>query len=138
MKLRLISGIGLILFVLATSCQSDEQIEFARYYSAGSLLYQNKCQNCHGKNGEGLLLLIPPLTDSIYLKTKRSYLACAVKYGLKGKINLSNKIFDGEMASSDLAPIEIAGVLTYVTNSFGNRSRTFTSQQVENDLRKCR
>ncbi len=143
MKLKIIGSIGIFLFVLIiigmfTSCQSDEQIEFERYYSAGSLVYQTKCQNCHGTHGEGLQALIPPLTDSNYLKINRKNLACFVKYGLRGKVNIKNKIFEEKMPPTGLSPIEIANVLTYVTNSFGNKSGTITNQQVENDLAGCR
>jgi mono/diheme cytochrome c family protein len=142
MKLKIISGISIILFVLVvtcmfTSCQSDEEIEFKRYYSSGSLVYQTRCQNCHGAHGEGLLGLIPPLTDSGYLKTNKKNLACIVKYGLRGKITIKNRIFEEKMPPTGLSPIEIANVLTYVTNSFGNKFGMITNQQIEKDLAGC-
>jgi mono/diheme cytochrome c family protein len=138
MRLTIIAGILLMFSVLIVSCQSDEQLEFKRYYSAGSLVYQTHCQNCHGANGEGLQGLMPPLTDSLFLKTNKARLACFVKYGLKEKIALSKKLFEGEMPPNDLPPIEIANVLTYVTNSFGNKMGTINSDQVDVDLGKCR
>ena len=142
MKSNITGGMG-ILFILVTvlaiaSCQSDEQLEFNRYYNAGSLIYQTKCQNCHGSHGEGLQGLIPPLTDQYYLKTNKTTLACSVKYGLKGEITIAGKSFDGEMIGNDLAPIEVAEVLTYVTNSFGNKLGTINSGQVSGDLQKCK
>src|SRR4051812_42834189 len=129
MKLKIITGIALLLFILMVSCQSDEKIEFDRYYSGGSLVYQQHCQNCHGVHGEGLKALIPPLTDSIYLKTNKDKLACFVKYGLKGKLTIANTTFEGQMLPNDLAPIEVAKVLTFITNSFGNKMGTITSEQ---------
>jgi mono/diheme cytochrome c family protein len=137
MKLKIIAGVGFLLVILIVSCQSDDQLEFDRYYSAGSIVYQTRCQNCHGSKGEGLQALMPPLTDSVFLKANRALLSCSIKYGLKGKISISKRIFEGQMPPNDLAPIEIANVLTYVTNSFGNKMGTVTSQQVETDLRKC-
>lgn len=124
--------------VLIISCQSEDQLEFNRYYSSGSIIYQSKCQNCHGAKGEGLLALIPPLTDSIYLKTNKQTLACAVKYGLKGKLSISGKLFEGQMPANDLPPVAIAEVLTYITNSFGNKLGTVTTQQVNDNLSRCR
>jgi len=138
MKIKVIAAVGILLFVLIASCQSDEQIDFERYYSAGSLIYQIQCQSCHGQHGEGLRELIPSLTDSVFLKTNRSKLACSVKYGLKGKIAISNKLFEGQMPPVDLPPVEIANVLTYITNSFGNKLGTITSKQVDDDLAKCK
>jgi mono/diheme cytochrome c family protein len=142
MKSKIIGGIGFLLSILIipgmfTSCQSDEQIEFQRYYSSGSLVYQIHCQNCHGAHGEGLLALIPPLTDSAYLKANKNVLACLVKYGTKGKVTIQNKAFEGTMPPNNLSPIEIANVLTYVTNSFGNKLGTINNQQVTGDLGRC-
>ncbi|SDD28139.1 Cytochrome C oxidase, cbb3-type, subunit III [Mucilaginibacter pineti] len=138
MKFKIIGFITLVLIVFAISCQNDGQVEFNRYYSGGSQIYQSHCQNCHGAKGEGLQALIPPLTDSIYLNSNKTALACYVKNGLKGKITIHNKVFDEEMPSSDLSPIEIAKVLTYVTNSFGNKMGTINLEQVTADLGKCK
>ena len=138
MKLKVTGGILLLLTAVIFSCQNDSQVEFNRYYSGGSAIYQAHCQNCHGANGEGLQQLIPPLTDSAYLKKNKNALACFLKTGLKGKISINNKIFEGEMPADSLAPIEIAKVLTYVTNSFGNKLGTINLEQVQGDLEKCR
>ncbi|MCC8426161.1 cytochrome c [Mucilaginibacter sp. UR6-11] len=138
MKLKIISAIGLLIAVLFFSCQTEDEITFARYYSTGSVVYQNKCQNCHGKDGQGLSALMPPLTDSVFLKANKALLPCIVKYGAKGKLMIINQHpFEGNMPPVDLAPIEIAEVLTYVTNSFGNKAGVVTAQQVEADLSKC-
>jgi mono/diheme cytochrome c family protein len=137
MKLKIIAGIVSLLFLLIVSCQSDEQMEFNRYYSSGSLIYQNHCQNCHGTNGEGLQGLIPSLRDSVYLRSNKSTLACLVKYGLKKNVTILKRSYDSEMPPNDLAPIQIANVLTYITNSFGNKMGTTTSAQVGTDLTKC-
>jgi cytochrome c5 len=138
MKLKVICAVCFLLAVLIISCQSDEAIEFSRYYSSGSVIYKTSCQNCHGENGQGLAGLIPPITDSAYLKTNKASLACNVKYGLKGKVQLSNKSFDGEMPPVDLTPIEIAQVLTYVTNSFGNKLGIINGDNVQEYLGKCK
>ena len=142
MRLKRISGVLFVLiFLLITgtffSCRDDGQIEFARYYSSGALIYQQHCQNCHGTHGEGLQGLIPPLTDSIYLNTNRKALACAIKFGLKGKIIIHNKQFDGAMPANDLAPIEIAQALTYAGNSFGNKVGIINVDEVNAGLAGC-
>ena len=41
------------------------------------------------------------------------------------------------MPAVDLAPIEIAQALTYVTNSFGNKLGTVNVDRVNADLIKC-
>ena len=126
------------VIVMTTSCGNDNTIEFNRYYSSGSLIYKNNCQNCHGANGEGLQSLIPPLTDTAYLKINKSSIGCSIKYGLKGKITVSGRSFEGIMPANDLAPVELAEVLTYINNSFGNKLGIVTLQQANDDLLKCK
>jgi len=138
MRLKIIIGLLAAGIILVVSCQSEDQLEFSRYYSNGMLVYQIKCQNCHGAKGEGLQALIPPLTDSAYLKANKEALTCIVKFGLKGKINVAQKQFEGEMPAADVKNVEIAEVLTYITNSFGNKLGIVTSQQVGDDLAKCK
>jgi len=138
MKAGIIGLISIALILLIASCEDSSRVEFNRYYSNGSAVYQQHCQNCHGAKGEGLQGLMPPLTDSIYLKNNKSALACLIKNGLKGRITISNKQFEGEMPASGLAPVEIAQVLTYINNSFGNKSGTFTTEIVNADLGNCK
>jgi mono/diheme cytochrome c family protein len=137
MKLKIIGAISAVIIFIA-ACQNEESIEFRRYYSSGALVYQSHCQNCHGDNGEGLSALIPPLNDSLYLKKNKSELACSIKSGLKGPVVIKGKTFDDAMPANDLSPIEIAQVLTYIGNSFGNKLNTINEQEVQTDLTECK
>ena len=139
MKLKVIGAISFLLTLFfIVSCESESSIEFKRYYSVGSEIYQTHCQNCHGKSGEGLSALIPPLNDSLFLKKNKLSLACYVKYGLKGPITINGKTFDDAMPANQLSPMEIAQVLTYISNSFGNKLGVINSEQAEADLGKCK
>jgi mono/diheme cytochrome c family protein len=139
MKLKLTGGIIALVFVLfIISCESDEGIEFKRYYSSGALVYQTHCQNCHGEKGEGLSALIPPLSDSAFLRKNKSFLACYIKNGLKSSVIVNGKTFDDAMPANDLSPVEIARVLTYIGNSFGNKLGTIDGQMIQADLRTCK
>jgi mono/diheme cytochrome c family protein len=137
MKLMIIGAISAVIILIA-ACQNEESIEFRRYYSSGALVYQSHCQNCHGENGEGLSALIPPLNDSAYLRKNKAALACSIKSGLKGPIVIKGKTFDDAMPANDLSPLEIAQVLTYIGNSFGNKLNTIDEQQIQVDLAKCK
>ena len=138
MKVWIIVSVFMAMLFVMVSCQNEGQIEFSRYYSSGSIVYQAHCQNCHGAKGEGLQGLIPSLKDSVYLKNNKNVLACQLNNGLKGKIIILNKEFEGEMPASNLSPLEIAQVLTYVSNSFGNKLGTVNTSQVTADLAKCK
>lgn len=139
MKLRIIGCICLLLAVLIISCQDEKGLEYTRMYTEGSQVYQSYCQNCHGSKGEGLAALIPPLTDAAALKSHTTSLPCVVKFGLKGKITISGKQFEGNMpASSELTPIQVAQVAIYVSNSFGNKNGFKSEDDVDKALNRCR
>lgn len=129
----------LMLFIALISCQSEAELNYVRYYTSGKKLYEANCQNCHSNNGSGLALLYPPLTDTTYLQKNKSQLACIIKYGLKGKIELAGKIYEGEMpAQPKLSDIEIAQIVTYITNSFGNKQGLHDANAVNADLKRCK
>lgn len=129
-------------FIITTflfSCQSDAEIEYQRYFIQGRNIYQTQCKNCHAENGEGLGALFPPLKEADYLKKNKNRLACIIKYGLKGLIVVNKKMYNGGMpAQTQLAPIEIAEVITFVTNSFGNKQGMYEVEKVNSDLKNCR
>ena len=133
---------GLLLCCLASvlySCQSEAEITYARYYVNGKGVYENHCQSCHGKNGEGLKALYPPLTDTTFLKKNKDRLACMIKYGVSGKMVVGGREFDAEMpAETHLTDIDIAALITYITNSFGNKQGLYDAAQATGDLRDCR
>jgi len=121
------------------SCQNEKSVEYKRMYTEGSQVYQTYCQNCHGSKGEGLAALIPPVTNISAPKSHPLSLPCIVKFGLKGKISVSGKQFDGNMPPiSDLSPIQIAQVAIYVSNSFGNNNGFMSEDEVNKALNNCR
>lgn len=128
---------GLLAGIFLNACNEDA-IKYQSYYSSGSALYKTHCSNCHMDDGQGLEALIPPLTDTVFLKNNRDKLACFIVYGLKDSITINNKTFDGVMpAEKHLAPIDVAKLLTYVTNNFGNRQGIYDVAEVEKNLRNC-
>ena len=135
--LLIILTFAAVAFSLA-SCENENNIEFKRYYSSGAVVYQNHCQNCHGENGQGLSALIPPLSDSAYLRKNLVSLPCYIKNGLKGQITVKGKTFEDVMPANDLSPVELAQVLTYIGNSFGNKLNTIDEQSVQKNLAGCK
>jgi mono/diheme cytochrome c family protein len=132
----------LVLSTIASmicSCQNAEQITQDMYYANGRDLYIKRCQNCHGQKAEGLADLIPPLTDTLFLKNNRNKLACIIKNGLHEEITVSNRKFGEKMpAQTDLNDIDIAQILVYITNSNGNKAGMYSTDSVSADLKKCK
>ncbi len=137
MKTGIIACFGLFVLGLI-ACDSQDQLEYKRYYTSGKVIYQSKCQNCHGDNGQGLSALIPPLTDSVYLQANRHQLPCIIKYGLNKPIKVGGKAFLSQMPATNLAPVELAEVITYITNSYGNKMGVTTTLMAEDDLKGCK
>ena len=130
--------LSLLILLIIASCVGNESIEFKRYYSIGATVYQFHCQNCHGAKGEGLSALIPPLTDSAYLRKSKLLLACYLQSGMKGPVEVNSKKYDDSMPAAGINNMKTAQVLTYITNSFGNKLGLITEEDVERDLIKCK
>lgn len=132
------------LFFLAISavinaCQSASEIEMAKYLSNGKDIYITRCQNCHGVNGEGLGELAPPLTDTVFLTANKQELACYIKNGVNEPMQINGKTYQEKMpAFKDLHDIDIAQVMVYITNSFGNNQGMYPYEQVAKDLQNCK
>ncbi|WP_316818972.1 cytochrome c [Pedobacter nyackensis] len=133
-----------ILFscVLATiiySCQNAAQVKQDVYYVNGRDLYIKHCQNCHGAKGEGLGALTPALTDTVFLKANREKLACFIRNGIKDTITVNGQQYEGTMpAFPELYDIDIAQLLVYITNSFGNNQGMYTPEEVSTVLKTSR
>ncbi|WP_240432016.1 c-type cytochrome [Pedobacter chitinilyticus] len=125
--------------IVINACQSASEIEMAKYLSNGKDIYVARCQNCHGANGEGLGELAPPLTDTVFLKANKQKIACYIKNGANEPMEIHGKTYQEKMpAFKDLHDIDIAQVMVYVTNSFGNQQGMYTYEQVAKDLQNCK
>ncbi len=68
----------------------------------------------------------------------KSQLACIIKNGQNEQITIQNKAYDGEMPGNEtLADIEIAQVIVYITNSFGNNQGFYPQKTVTSNLKNC-
>ncbi|RZK81358.1 MAG: c-type cytochrome [Pedobacter sp.] len=134
--------IGALFFLtvatIVYSCQSAEQLKQDMYYTNGRDLYLKHCQNCHGTNGEGLAKLSPPLTDTVFLKENKNKIACYIKNGLKDTITVHGIKYDVPMPEHNFADIDIAQLIVYITNTFGNTQGHYTPEQVAADLADCK
>lgn len=98
----------------------------------GKEVYADMCITCHLANGEGIPKVYPPLAKSDYLMEKREASIRAIKYGLKGKIEVNGVTYNGMMLKTGLDSDEIADVMNYITNSWGNKnSKMITIKEVE-------
>ncbi|MFZ4862952.1 c-type cytochrome [Sphingobacterium sp. Mn56C] len=138
--LTVVNIIGLVIGILSylSSCQSNVNIQTAQFAVNGQKLYVAHCQNCHGAKGEGLGKLYPPLTDHDFLEKNRAKLSCIVRNGLSEEIEVSGQKFKETMpANPQLAELEIAYILTYITTNFGKSDSTYSAAEVKAALQNC-
>lgn len=86
----------------------------------GGLVYTDFCMQCHLANGMGVPGSFPPLAKSNWLVEKRKESIHAVKYGQRGEIMVNEVTYNGLMAPMGLTDEEIADVMNYIMNSWGN------------------
>jgi len=97
----------------------------------GKQIYMQTCFVCHQPGGQGLPGQVPPLTKSDYLMADKTRSIRAVLQGLSGEITVNGKTYNGQMIPiSGLTDEEVANVLTYVRNSWGNEGEAVTVNEV--------
>jgi mono/diheme cytochrome c family protein len=89
----------------------------------GQGVYLDFCMRCHLSKGEGVEGIYPPLANSNWLSEKRIESIKSVKYGLKGEIEVNGKTYNNYMTSMGLTDREVADVMNYILNNFGNEDR---------------
>lgn len=106
-------------------------------YLAGQKVYfrEGHCVTCHQPNGKGLDPAFPSLEKSPWVQGDPERLVKLAMYGLMGPLELNGKKYDGQVPMTPFAGMlndgEMAAVLTFVRNSFGNRGEPITAAQVK-------
>lgn len=99
----------------------------------GKQVYMQTCFACHLPDGKGIPAVFPPLAGSDYLQADRERAVRTVIKGLSGPITVNGTNYNNVMTplGDVLNDQQIADVLTYVYNSWGNKGDAFTADQVK-------
>ncbi len=98
----------------------------------GQEIYSDFCVTCHLDKGEGVPYTFPPLAASDYLLENREGSIKAIKYGLQGEITVNGVTYNSAMVAMGLEDEEVADVMNYISNSWGNTSKKIvTTEEVE-------
>jgi nitrite reductase (NO-forming) len=106
----------------------------------GKQAYMQNCFACHLPTGEGIAGVFPPLAKSDFLLADRERAIRIVLKGLTGKVTVNGTTYNSAMPPQQdaLTEEQIADVLTYVTNSWGNSAKPYIIDEirrVKNDTR---
>lgn len=103
----------------------EEQMEF------GKQAYMQTCFACHQSEGQGVPNAFPPLAKSDYLNADVNRTIGIVLNGLTGEITVNGEKYNSVMTRQMLSSEEVANVLTYVYNSWGNNGTKVTKEMVD-------
>ncbi|MEL0651466.1 dissimilatory nitrite reductase (NO-forming), copper type apoprotein [Algibacter lectus] len=103
----------------------EEQMEF------GKQAYMQTCFACHQGEGQGIPHAFPPLAKSDYLNADVDRAIGIVLHGKTGEITVNGETYNSVMTRQMLSSDEIANVLTYVYNSWGNSKKVVTKEMVD-------
>lgn len=106
--------------------------------AAGKAIYMRDgyCNTCHQGDGKGLEAAgFPPLKESLWVTGSEDRLIKMVLKGLYGPIEVNGKKYPGQVPMTQyggmLKDDEMAAVLTYVRNAFGNKAPAITTEKVK-------
>jgi nitrite reductase (NO-forming) len=123
---------------VASSAAEAREIEPAlrEQYARGKQVYLQTCFVCHQPNGLGVGDQIPPLANSDVRMNERAGAIRGVLQGRSGELTVKGKKYNGTMiAFPKLSDQEIADVITYARNSWGNRDTNAVTAHEVGSLR---
>ena len=99
----------------------------------GKQIFTTTCQACHQASGVGIPSVFPPLAGSEWVKGSPKRMVAIVLHGIQSDITVEGQKFQGVMPpfKSQLHPEDIAAVVSYVRQSFGNTAGVISADLVK-------
>ncbi len=101
------------------------------FIEKGKRIYAQTCFACHQAEGQGLPGVFPPLAKSDYLMADKARAIRGVIKGQSGEIVVNGQKYNGVMPPVLLTDEQIAHVLTFVRNAWGNSGDIVTVEEVQ-------
>ncbi|WP_245611710.1 copper-containing nitrite reductase [Nevskia soli] len=116
----------------ARAAEASGTLTKEQQIKAGEARFTGTCSVCHQGNGQGLPNVFPPLAGSDFLMADKKRAIGIVLNGLNGKITVNGNGFDSVMPPmSQLNDDELANILTFVRNSWGNSGDAVSADEVK-------
>lgn len=112
--------IGYLLLLPFTSFLLYQDTPLQQSMQRGKEVYADFCVTCHMENGEGVPMVFPPLAQSDYLINNRTESIRGIKYGQSGELVVNGVTYNSVMMNMGLEDEEVANVMNYILNSWGN------------------
>lgn len=128
-----LAGTGILLSLLASTITLQPGKPSKASLERGRRVYEKVCLACHQADGGGVPRLCPTLEKTSWVLGDKKTLINIVLGGLKGgEIEIDGDRFDNPMPAQEanLTDLQVADVLTYVRNNFGNNASPVSPAEV--------
>lgn len=135
-KMMMVAGVCGVLMTCCVAWRSGGKQQAVKpsklAMDNGKKVYAQRCLACHQADAGGVPNLNPPLIGTSYVKGDKVKLISIVLKGMTDRVEIDGDSYSNNMPPhNDLTDQQIADVLTYVRNSFGNRASAVTIAQVK-------
>ena len=132
MALMIIPIVSLTAMIeVSASNNYESQITYTGT-SPGESIFKKYCVTCHQADAGGVPNLTPPLIKTTYVLGDKERLIKIILNGFNENIEIEGEYFSNPMpALNILKDQEIADVLTYVRNNFGNKASAVSASEVK-------
>ena len=98
----------------------------------GQEIYSRTCLPCHQQDGTGYPGLFPPLAKSDFFMDDKARAISVVVNGFTGPLTVNGEQYDNVMPpwGGQLTDAEIADVMTFERNSWGNHGAAVTVEEI--------
>ena len=121
-------------FILSSFLMNKDK-ELAESIKRGEQVYKANCVACHMEDGKGMQGAFPPLAQSDYLMADTHRAIRNIKNGVEGEITVNGETYYGLMPAQNLNEKELADVMNYIRNSWGNKGARVTVEDVKAALK---
>ncbi|RFS18706.1 dehydrogenase [Chitinophaga silvatica] len=120
-----------VLKHMDTQADAKKMDKLRETYPLGYKVFNTVCQTCHGKSGEGIAAMAPPLNESNWVTGDKKKLISIVLFGLTGPVEVHGKVYkapeiNGDMpgigASDEFSDVDIAQLLTFLRSAWKNNA----------------
>ncbi|TAM78464.1 c-type cytochrome [bacterium] len=121
--------------ICAVACSHEEKVAATgggTSLLAGKTIYLQKCAACHNASGAGIAGTFPPLAANAFVTGDPKAVIDIVVNGKTGPLTVEGKPYNGAMPAwkGQLTNAQIASIVTYIRNDWGNKAGAVTEAQV--------
>lgn len=122
------------IFILSSFLINKDK-ELAESIKRGEQVYMTSCVSCHMEDGTGMQGAFPPLAQSDYLMADTYRAIKQTKEGVQGEMTVNGITYYGFMPAQDLNEKQLADVMNYIRNSWGNKGGLVTVEDIKAALK---